>query len=144
MLDAPGERWNTPGVSSEDHVATVRRGFTAALAGDLQTLEQLLHPDVVWHGGDPRSGCVGRKQVLAFMRSAVTHERGRLRQGRPRLVDVIDAGDRVVVLIAPDGDPDAELRANITTFRDGLVVEMLAQESPEAAFAAVGADAIRR
>ena len=123
-----------------DHAEIVRRGFTAALAGDLGVLEEILHPDVTWHGGDPASGCIGRRQVLAFMRNAVTHNRGVLRQGSPQLVDVIGAGDRVVVLIAPEGDPDTELRANITTFRDGQVIEMLAQESPEAALASLGLD----
>jgi hypothetical protein len=31
-----------------------------------------------------------------------------------------------------------ELRANLTTFRDGKIVEMVAHESPEAALAAAG------
>ncbi|HEY6397612.1 MAG TPA: hypothetical protein VIX82_09185 [Solirubrobacteraceae bacterium] len=41
-----------------------------------------------------------------------------------------------MIVIRP---PDAELRANLTTFRDGKVTEMVAFESPEAALAAATA-----
>jgi hypothetical protein len=38
--------------------------------------------------------------------------------GTGGLVDVIDAGDQVVVVLRPPGEP-SELRADLTTFRDG-------------------------
>ncbi len=58
------------------------------------------------------------------------------------LVDVADFGDRVVVVIRP-GDPvrAGELRANMTTFRNGKVIEMVAFESPEGALAAASGGA---
>jgi len=51
-------------------------------------------------------------------------------------VDVVDAGsDRVVVVLQPAGGPR---RANVTTFRDDRVVEIVAYESPGQALAAAG------
>ncbi len=120
---------------TESNVERVRRGYEALARGDYEPIRELLHPDVKWHGGDPASGCRNRKEVLAFMR----------RPQRPRplgeLVDVVDAGDRVVVIMRPL--PDDELRANLTTFRDGLVVEMVHYEDPDEALAAAGVAAPR-
>jgi hypothetical protein len=67
-------------------------------------------------------------------------DRGALGQ----LVDVIDAGDQVVVVMRPGRElepGESGLRANLTTFRDGKVVQMTAYETPEAALAAPAADA---
>ena len=50
---------------------------------------------------------------------------------------MIEAGDQVVVVLKPHGAD--EPRANLTTFRDGKVVEMVAFESPEDALAATAA-----
>lgn len=118
------------------NVELARQGFEAALRGDLDVLRELLDPEVSWHGGDPTSSdaCRNRDQALAFMRRA--------RQRRPlaELVDVLDAGDRVVVILRPaadDGGP-AQLSANLTTFRDGRVIEMVHYPRPEDAIAAAG------
>jgi len=67
-----------------------------------------------------------------------------IRQGMQRgaigeLVDVIDAHDQVVVVLRPPKNlelGESELRANLTTFRDGKVVQMIAYQTPEAALAA--------
>ncbi len=111
-----------------------RRGYQAAAAGDFDVIRELLDPDVKWHGGDPSASmaCHDRDEALAFMR----HARGR--RGIGELVDVIDAGDRVVVVMRPSSPPgqEAQLRANLTTFRDGKIVEMVAYDSPADAFAA--------
>ena len=47
------------------------------------------------------------------------------------LVDVVEAGDKVVVIMRPQdagdqGEEPASPVANVTTFRDGKVVEMVA------------------
>jgi hypothetical protein len=52
------------------------------------------------------------------------------------LVDVIDAGEQVIVVIRPASG--AELTANLTTFRDGKVIEMVSYETPEDALTAAG------
>jgi ketosteroid isomerase-like protein len=115
---------------SESNAEIARRGFEAVTRGDFDTIAELLAPDVQWHGGDPtfEGACHNRGEALTFMRRAVGA--GRLGE----LVEVIDAGDQVVVVMQPpDGSPP---RANLTTFRDGKVVEMVAYESPDAALAA--------
>jgi ketosteroid isomerase-like protein len=77
---------------------------------------------------------VNREQAMEFMHLA------RGRRGIGELVDVIDAGDRVVVSMRPkseDGE-QAALSANLTTFRDGKAVEMVHFPNPEDALAAAG------
>jgi hypothetical protein len=78
---------------------------------------------VKWHGGDPSApgACANREQALEFMRRA----KGRRDIGE--LVDVIDAGERVVVVMrrASQENEDGELTANLTVFRDGRAVEMV-------------------
>lgn len=49
------------------------------------------------------------------------------------LVDVIDAGDKVVVIMRPPSEEgeQAALNANLTTFRDGKIIEMVHYPNPE-------------
>ena len=113
-----------------------RSGWEAALRGDLDVVAAMLDPDVKWHGGDPAAAgsCQNRDQAVTFM--------GRAAAGRPlpELVDVRDAGDKVVVILrrkATDGG-QPQLVANLTYFRDGRVVEMVHYEDPAEALAAAG------
>jgi uncharacterized protein len=120
---------------SSDNVELVRRGYEATRRGDLQTMRDILHPDVKWHAGDPAAAyaCHNREQALAVM--------GRANRGPiGELVDVIDAGEKVVVIIrrAADDGQSTELVANLTTFRDGKVVEMVHYPNPDDARAAAG------
>jgi ketosteroid isomerase-like protein len=121
---------------SMTNVELARRGYEAALRGDLATVRVLLDPDVQWHGGDPTdpAACHDRDQALAFMR------RAQGRQPVAELVELIDAGDQVVLILRPrsaDGQP-GELAANVTTFRGGKAVEMVHFPSPADALAAAG------
>jgi ketosteroid isomerase-like protein len=120
---------------SGSNAQLVREGFAAVERGDFDLIADLLDPDVKWHGGDPASGCQNREETLTFMRGA-------MRRTGARLVEVIEAGpDRVVVVLQPRGDSGAPVpprRANVTTLRDGRVVEMVAYETPEQACAAAG------
>jgi ketosteroid isomerase-like protein len=120
---------------SESNAERARRGYEAALRGDLDVIRDVLDPDVSWHGGDPSDpgSCHNREQALDFMRRALG------RGGVGELVDVVDAGDSVVVIMRPPaehGEPPS-LSANLTTFRDGKVVEMVHYADPEDALAAV-------
>jgi ketosteroid isomerase-like protein len=123
---------------TETNVEMARRGFGAALRGDLDAIGVLLHPEVKWHGGDPTAegSCQNRDQALAFMRQAQV-----IRGAGFELVDVVGAGDKVVVIMRPpsEGDTPAEPVANLTTFRDGKVVEMVHYPNPDDALAAAGA-----
>jgi ketosteroid isomerase-like protein len=134
---------------SETNVQLARRGYEAALWGDLDVIGGLLDPDVMWHGGDPAApgSCHGRDEALEFMRQA------RARRGVGELVDVIDAGDRVVVIMRPPSEAgeQPELIANLSTFRNGKVIEMVHYADPGDALTAAqrltapaGADAVIR
>lgn len=124
---------SAPG-APESNVERARRGFEAAAGGDLEAIRELLDPGVEWHGsaGPGADSCHNREEALHFMGQAL--RRGRLGE----LVDVIDAGEHVVVVMRPPGE-GAELRANVTTFRDGRAVRIVAYESPEQALAAARA-----
>lgn len=64
-----------------------------------------------------------------------------LRGGSFELVDVVGAGDKVVVIIRPPSNtavPAAPV-ANVTTFRDGKVIEMVHFPNVDDALAVVGA-----
>jgi ketosteroid isomerase-like protein len=120
---------------TESNVELARRGYEAVLRGDLDALEQILDPDVKWHGGNPSDGCQNRKQTVAFMRKNWMR-----RDGPPgEVVEMIDAGDKVVVIMRrmAEGE-EPELVANLTTFRDGKVVEMVHYANPDDARAAAG------
>jgi ketosteroid isomerase-like protein len=121
---------------TETNGELARRGYEAALRGDLDTIRELLDPDVKWHGGDPSASgaCNNRAQALDFMRQA------RSRRGVGELIDVVEAGEKVVVIMRPfshEGEP-AALVANLTTFRHGKVTEMVHYPNPEDALAAAG------
>jgi ketosteroid isomerase-like protein len=121
---------------TESNAEIARRGFQAALSGDVDAIREFLDPDVQWHAGDPSApgACTNREQALEFMRRA----RSRRRLGE--LVDVLDAGDKVVVIMRPpseNGEPTA-LSANLTTFRNGKAIEMVHYPNPEDALAAAG------
>jgi ketosteroid isomerase-like protein len=120
------------GGMSAENVEAARRGYDAVLRGDLEQIAPILHPNVRWHGGDPdfEGACHSRSDVLEFVRAA--RQRGAIGE----LVDVVDAGDQVVVLLRPRGQE--EIVANLTTFRDGLVVEMVHYPDPADALAAAG------
>jgi ketosteroid isomerase-like protein len=121
---------------SAENVALARRGYEAMLDNDLDAIAELLAPEVKWHGGDPDApgACRNRGEALAFMR----HAAGRGRLGE--LVDVIDAGERVVVILRRDAEAGKphELVANLTTIRDGKVVEMVHYPDPADALSAAG------
>jgi ketosteroid isomerase-like protein len=117
------------------NVELARRGYEAALRGDFETIRELLDPDVKWHGGDPSApeACHNREETLQFMRRAA-------RRGPGELIDIVDAGDKVVVIMRPlpDETGPPETAANVTTFRGGKVVEMVHYPNPRDALAAAG------
>jgi ketosteroid isomerase-like protein len=120
---------------TESNVDLARRGFHAALRGDLDTIADMLDAQVKWHGGDPTAegSCQNRDQALSFIRQSPV-----IGGGRVELIDMIGAGDKVVVILrrAAAGNEPAETVANLTTFRGGKVVEMVHYPTAEDALAA--------
>ena len=117
------------------NVEIARRGWEAAQRGDLDAVAELLDPEVKWHGGDPSdpSSCHNRTEALEFMRQA--QKRGPVGD----LVDILDAGDKVVLItrrLSDDGESVES--ANVSTFRDGKAIEMVHYENPDDARAAAG------
>jgi ketosteroid isomerase-like protein len=123
---------------SETNVDLARRGYESIMRGDLDAIRDLLDPNVRWHAGDPDGdfACKNRDQALQWMR------RARARRGSPpaELIEIVDAGDSVVVIMkpTPEGDELATTVANVTTFRGGKVVEMVHYDDPADARAAAG------
>jgi ketosteroid isomerase-like protein len=124
---------------TDSNVELARRGYEAVMRGDLDAISEILDPDVKWHAGDPTAqyACHNRQQAIAFM------GQNWVRRGRPpgELVELIEAGDKVVVIMrrfGDDGDGDGDLVANLTTFRDGKVIEMVHYPDPAQARAAAG------
>jgi ketosteroid isomerase-like protein len=121
---------------AETNAQLARRAFDAALDGDLDIIAGLLDPDVTWHGGDPggAGGCRNRGETLTFMRQALAH------LNAVELVDVVGAGDKVAVIMRPTrAGGEATTIANLATFRNGRIVEMVHYPDPDEARAAAGA-----
>jgi ketosteroid isomerase-like protein len=121
---------------SDTNVELARCGYEAAVRGDMETVREFLDPDVKWHGGDPsaRRACRNREQAIEFMRHALGH------QPVGELVDIVDAGDQVVVIMRVPvrrGEPPV-LSANLTTFRDGKAIEMVHFPDPADALRVAG------
>ena len=114
-----------------------RHGYAAIVRGDFDAISKFLDPDVKWHAGDPADGCQNRAQALAWMRGRGDRQAGPL----PELVDVVESDNQVVVILQPhpsDEDPQPQRTANLTTIRDGKVVEMVHYDDAAAALAALG------
>jgi hypothetical protein len=96
----------------------------------------MLDPEVKWHGGDPsaQGACRNRDEALEFMR------RVRSRAPRAELVDVLDAGENVVIITGGRDTEDGPARrsANLATFRGGRAVEMVHYPNVDDALSAAG------
>ena len=92
--------------------------------GDLTEFEDVLAPDIVWLGRYPGEICRNRDEVLAMLREA--QEAGI--QASPEIV--LERDDLLVV------DPHIDGRHQVLVLRDGVVSEVRAYVSREAAIAA--------
>ena len=93
--------------------------------GDLTKFEEVLAPDIVWLGRYPGEICRNRDEVLAMLREA--QERGI--QASPEIV--LEREELFVV------DPHLDGRHQVLVLRDGVISEVRAYLSREAALAAV-------
>jgi len=133
---------------SQQNVDLVLAGYRAFLAGEWDTISDLLDPDVEWHGIDEglREGA-DRDGVLGVLAERL--------EDLPRvtLERCVGVGDRVVVYfraaeLQPDPTDDRPLQtrryytigryAGVITIRDGRVVEIQDYPHVHAALDAVG------
>jgi ketosteroid isomerase-like protein len=125
------------------------RGYRAFVAGDLDTIQSLLDPEVEWVGVGEIAGTADRADVLEILR-------GRLQEQYAVTLDrCIGIGDRVVVSMRfsrTETDPTDERLlqsrrmyhlgryAAIVTTRDGRVTRVDEQASLAAALEAAGVE----
>jgi ketosteroid isomerase-like protein len=124
----------------ESNLELVRRGFDAASRGDIDAVAGLLHDDVRWHGaGDEDGGCQNRAQTLRWMREGIS------RGVRVELVGARELPDgRVLLRLQRTAPREGETEvppphAQILSFRDGKIAEMVVYPTAEEAAAAAGA-----
>ncbi len=81
---------------ADDNVELVRRGFAAYDAGDLDTVIEMWHPDVVYHGWSvdgERKEFRGRDAFFGMLMEAVT----KLDENKQDLVSITPVGDEIVM-----------------------------------------------
>lgn len=104
--------------------ALIERIRDALETADLDSVSELLDPDVHW-GGPSRGSmdCVNKQQVIAWW------QRGRASGRRANVTEILTHGDRVVIGLRVAESPAAtESETNdrwqVLTLRNGLVVDI--------------------
>jgi ketosteroid isomerase-like protein len=93
--------------------------------GDLTEFEEVLAPDVVWAGRYPGELCRNRDEVLTMLREAQ-------QQGIQATPEVILERDDLLVV-----DPHLDGRHQVLVLREGVIAEVRAYVSRDAALEAV-------
>jgi ketosteroid isomerase-like protein len=121
---------------SSEALARAQRGFEAWQRGDLETIGEMLDPDVRWHWFEPGDwDCNGRDQVIRTLRDR--YDNGFARAP----LELFDAGEDVVIAVIKPREaagPDRpEESANVIRFSDGKVVSMQDFRSKDEALASL-------
>ena len=134
---------------SQEGVETILRGYRAFTAGDLDTIEQLLDPEVEWVGVGEVAAIADRADVLEILRDRFAE------QYHVTVDRCIGLGDEVVVSMrfsrievdASDERPLQSRRsylvgryAAIVTIRDGRVTRVVEHPHLAAALDAAGVE----
>jgi ketosteroid isomerase-like protein len=115
-------------VMSHPNEELVRKGYEAFSTGDMDTLRQLLDPQVVWHaaGRNPLSGDYrGVEDVLGFFGRTVQHTEGSFRVSVEEVL-VNDDGAAVVQRSSGrrNGKSFDDRGVQLFRIRDGKTVEV--------------------
>ena len=120
-------------------VELLRAAWAAFARGDVDVATQALDANVRWYAaGDPEGegGCHSREDAAAFLRRAIDDGL------TADLLDVRDAGDRLVAIVHTHAPPEWERspdpHGEVVTVRDGKVVEMVIYATVAEALAAAG------
>jgi ketosteroid isomerase-like protein len=106
----------------------VRRGYEAFATGDVDTMRQVLNPDVLWHapGRSPLAGDYrGIEEVLGYFGRSMQTTQGTLRVG----VEDVMANDRAAAVVQRTtaqrkGVSLDDLGVSVFGIQDGRVVEV--------------------
>ncbi len=120
-------------------VELLRRAWDAFARADVEAAVQAFDPEVRWYGaGDPdgEGACHDREEAEAFIRRA-------LADGLTAdLLDIRDAGDRLVAIVhthaPPEWERSPEPHGELVTVRAGKVIEMVVYPTVEDALGAAG------
>ena len=120
-----------------DDAETLRRACDAFTRGDIGAATDALDPDVRWYAaGEPdgEGACHNREEAAAFIRRALADGL------TAELLEVREAGDRLVAVIhthaPPDWERSPEPHGELVTVRDGKITEMVVYPTVEDALAA--------
>ena len=121
------------------HAELLRGAWNAFARGDIDAAVDVLDPGVRWYAADAPDGeeaCRTREEAAAFLRRALAEGMS------AELLDVRDAGDRLVAVIhthAPPGwERGPEPHGEVVTFRGDMVTEMVVDPTVEDALYAAG------
>ncbi len=122
----------------ESNAESVRLGFEAAARGEVDAVAALLDEHVYWGAPGHENGCQNRDQALRWMSEGIS---------RGINVDVVETRElsdgRVLVVLQRNIPRDGESEppaphAQIVSFRDGKITEMLVYPTADEALGAAG------
>jgi|SRR5215213_4980505 len=120
-------------------VQVLRNAWAAFARGDVDATVEALDPEMRWYAAgypDAADACHNREDAAAFLRQA--HADGLTAE----LLDIRDAGDRLVAIIhthaPPDWNRSPEPHGELITVRAGKVTEMVVYATVDDALAAAG------
>ena len=120
-------------------VELLGRAWDAFARADVDAAVDALDPHVRWYGaGEPdgEGACHNREEAAAFIRRALADGL------TAELLDIRDAGDRLVAIIhthaPPEWERSLEPHGELVTVRDGKVTEMVVYPTVEDALIAAG------
>jgi uncharacterized protein len=128
---------------SEQNVDLVRALYAAADRGDLEQASSLVHPEIEFHtySHSPEAGIYrGREAVQAYNEALF----GQFESLRIEVEELIDAGDRVVVVstqhaVPKGGQQEIQVHmAELWTVRDSLLAERYSFSTKDQALEAAG------
>jgi len=138
LVGRGGGGWDTPDVTTSD-VELVRSAWDAFSRGDVTAAADMLDPAVRWYGaGEPdgEGACRNRDEAAAFIRRAINDGL------TAELLDIRDAGDRLVAVIQTHAPPERERspepHGELITVRDGKITEIVVYPTLEDALGAAG------
>ena len=128
---------------SQENVEIVRRVYEAVNRGDIDTANSHVHPEIEFHtyAQSPEAGVYrGKEAVLKYNEDLF----GQFQSIRFEVEELIDAGDRVVVVTTQHAVPKGgqqEMRvhvAEVWVVRDGLLAERRSYSTKPEALEAAG------